>query len=608
MRKLYPLVLLLIAAAACAQTVTFTASKFGGTQLYTGYITITPTWCPGPASFRLSTGGQVLTTPRRLYVSNGILTTTLPDTAAASPANAGFNIAADGGLGPGYSCVQTAQNNSWCSSGVCNFDNYVPNVASIAPQPPYVQGINSTTGELTFTGSGVSQSGNTFTFSGGGSGSMTWPTFTGLAKYGGSSNWVTPTFADVAALWALGSCSGLLKSDGTCILTSSFDAAGAAAAAQTAAEAASDPAGAAATAQSNAEAYASNASNISSGTLNHARLPALLSGDIPNNAANTSGNAATCSALATTGGNGTFWGVAGGLQGYYTPSGSGTVNSGSAYSPAFYPSGGGAAVVGTTPFTGLAYWSASAAPAAATSAQVQAVIGSGVYAPSGASTSANGQTCALGSTCNVNSGAAAHSVALNEGAGSAIGGAAIGTAGRILVDQGAGADPLFESMSQDCTLTLAGVITCTKTNGSSFAASATTDATNAANISSGTLPAARLPSQYKTWNLGDGIANNAALATSGWPAMATPENASGSTYTITAIKCYTDNAGSTTIAVTDGSGDNLLSGSTCTCSSTYASCTQSGTYTTIANGGYIKWTPTPDGTTKTITVQFSGTY
>jgi hypothetical protein len=38
-----------------------------------------------------------------------------------------------------------------------------------------------------------------------------------------------------------------------------------------------------------------NASNIASGTLNHARLPTLLSGDIPNNAANTSGTAANLS-------------------------------------------------------------------------------------------------------------------------------------------------------------------------------------------------------------------------------------------------------------------------------------------------------------------------
>jgi len=45
---------------------------------------------------------------------------------------------------------------------------------------------------------------------------MTWPTFTGLAKYGGSNNWVTPTYADVVSLFGSGSCSGYLYSNGTC--------------------------------------------------------------------------------------------------------------------------------------------------------------------------------------------------------------------------------------------------------------------------------------------------------------------------------------------------------------------------------------------------------
>jgi hypothetical protein len=61
----------------------------------------------------------------------------------------------------------------------------------------------------------------------------------------------------------------------------------------------------------------------------------------------------------------------------------------------------------------------------------------------------------------------------------------IGSAGNIATPQ---------TPSGDCTLSLSGLFTCTKTNNVAFAASATTDTTNAANISSGNLSVSRLNS------------------------------------------------------------------------------------------------------------------
>jgi len=64
---------------------------------------------------------------------------------------------------------------------------------------------------------------------------------------------------------------------------------------------------------------------------------------------------------------------------------------------------------------------------------------------SNASTTVNGQTCTLGSTCNVNSGAANHSVSVNAASGNAIGGVAL--ANLAILSGVTGADPAGKSFS-----------------------------------------------------------------------------------------------------------------------------------------------------------------
>jgi len=76
-------------------------------------------------------------------------------------------------------------------------------------------------------------------------------------------------------------------------------------------------------------------------------------------------------------------------------------------------------------------------------------------------------------------------------------------------------------------------------------------------------------------------------------------NDSGVTWTLTGIKCFTDNSGTSTLNATNGAGTGLLTGAV-TCTTAFAAGTQSGT-TTIAAGDFIKFTFVADGTSKQTT-------
>lgn len=151
-----------------------------------------------------------------------------------------------------------------------------------------------------------------------------------------------------------------------------------------------------------------------------------------------------------------------------------------------------------------------------------------------------------------------------------------------------------------------------------LAPSATTDATNATNINSGTLPIARiganavtatqLATQYSQWlacdgkGMGDGL--NAIPA--GTYLQTSCRNITGVTVTITGLKCFTDNGGTSSLNAAGNTLGALLTGAV-TCTTSYAAGTQSANIALTAND-FIKFTFIADGTSKQTDWVVTGTY
>lgn len=108
-----------------------------------------------------------------------------------------------------------------------------------------------------------------------------------------------------------------------------------------------------------------------------------------------------------------------------------------------------------------------------------------------------------------------------------------------------------------------------------------------------------LATKYKTAICTDGIGDGLNAITAGTYIEVNCYNDFGATYTITGIKCFTDNNGTSTLNAANDAATALLTGAV-TCTNSWAAGTQSGT-TTIASAKWIKFTFVADGTTKNAT-------
>ncbi len=129
---------LALAGGGTAQTVTVSSSDLGGTDPISGTITFQPALSDGTlASAHLSGGGITSRFAKTATVTAGVFSIRVADTSTTNPVNLCYSVTvhtANGyqSLGPGFTCVQPAANNYWCTAGICNFDAYLPSVPGLA--------------------------------------------------------------------------------------------------------------------------------------------------------------------------------------------------------------------------------------------------------------------------------------------------------------------------------------------------------------------------------------------------------------------------------------------------------------------------------------------
>lgn len=182
-----------------------------------------------------------------------------------------------------------------------------------------------------------------------------------------------------------------------------------------------------------------------------------------------------------------------------------------------------------------------------------------------------------------------------------------GTTTTVLHGNGSGNPAFGPVVSGDLNIT---GTTCTNQviSAISSAAAGTCHTVVGGDMASATVTATQLAAQYSKYlqcnsrGLGDGLNSIAA----GTYLQTTCYNASGVTFTITGIKCFTDNNGSSTLSATNGAGTALLTGAV-TCTTAYASGTQGATVT-IASADFIKFTFIADGTSKQTDWAVLGTF